>query len=196
VRIVLGALAGFLILASLNASRNANYYEKDDLYFWGGGASSIISYLSAPFQTSVGTANHILDISGTPEDTYRDYVDIDETLNTNSSFVHNIETFGILAWPQMALLTFGAGFLFTALQRYGRSTFLLPCGAILYASSELWRLDLFRQGIFLVWFGVGFAVPVLMALMPKVRLFREFKRSVSTVSNVVHRARMSYTEVK
>jgi capsular polysaccharide biosynthesis protein len=171
VRVIIGALVVFVILASLNASRNSNYYARDDLYFWGGGASSIISYLSAPFQTSIGTANHIVEISGAAEDTYRDYVDIDETLNTNSSFVHNIETFGILAWPGMAVLTLSAGFLFAGLQGYGRSTLLLPCTAVLYASSELWRLDLFRQGIFLVWLGAGLAVPVVMSLIPKIRVF-------------------------
>ena len=174
-RIGLGALVVFIILASLNASRNANYYEKDNLYFWGGGASSIISYLSAPFQSSIGTGNHILEISGAPEDSYRDYVDIDETLNTNSSFVQNIETFGAVAWPGMALLTFSAGFLFAGLQRFGRTMFLLPCAAILYASSELWRLDLFRQGIFLVWLGGGIVLPLLMSSVPNFRLFRHVR---------------------
>ncbi|HWJ36332.1 MAG TPA: hypothetical protein VNR70_13765 [Steroidobacteraceae bacterium] len=171
VRIIVGAFLAFFVLAALNASRNSNYYEKDNLYFWGGGASSIITYLSAPFQSAIGTANHIVEISGAPGDTYREYVDIDETLNTNSSFVQNVGQFGILAWPGIALLSLGSGFLFASLQRYGRSALLMPCTAILYASSELWRLDLFRQGIFFVWLGCGLAMPIIFAFLPKLRVF-------------------------
>ena len=55
------------------------------------------------------------------------------------------------------------GFLFETLASFGKTIFLLPAGAIVYASAELWRLDLFRQGIFVVWmvFGIGFPSSLL-----------------------------------
>lgn len=162
----------FSVLSLLNASRNANYYKQDDIHFWGAGLSSIVSYLSAPLQTTMGTASHMMDFAGSAGDLYRRYVDIDVTLNTNSSFVHNIERFGLLAWPGIALLSLAAGFGFAVLRRYGRSMLLLPCAAILYASSELWRLDLFRQGIFLTWLTGGVLVAVFLGVFSRTRAER------------------------
>jgi len=54
------------------------------------------------------------------------------------------------------------GFLFEFLASLGKTVFLLPCGAILYASAELWRLDLFQQGIFIVWMVTGIGLPAFL----------------------------------
>jgi hypothetical protein len=54
------------------------------------------------------------------------------------------------------------GFVFEFLASFGKTVFLLPCGTILYGSAELWRLDLFHQGIFIVWFVMGIGLPVFL----------------------------------
>ena len=54
------------------------------------------------------------------------------------------------------------GFLFQFLLSFGKTILLLPAGAILYASAELWRLDLFHQGIFIVWIVIGLGLPFFL----------------------------------
>ena len=174
-KMLVGIFFAFTALSSLNASRNSNYYAQDGLYFWGAGASSIVTYLGSPFQTAIGAANDISSISSVEAETYRKFVDVDLTLNTNSAFVQLHEHMGYFSWPYICVLTLGVGFLFSALLAYGRSFFLLPCAALLYASSELWRLDLFRQGIFLVWLAAGLIVPITVGQMPKVNLLKKSK---------------------
>jgi hypothetical protein len=93
------------------------------------------------------------------DQTYRNYVEEEENLNTNSAFIHLHEQFGYSTWPYMAVMCLTMGFVFQALASLGKTVFLLPCGAILYASAELWRLDLFHQGLFIVWFVFGVGLP-------------------------------------
>lgn len=162
--IILTFMLFFFVLSTLNYSRNSNYYESDGLYFWGGGASSILTYLGSPFQVAIGTANDISRLATEGEEAYRKLVDIDITLNTNSAFVHLHESFGYWAWLYMPTLMFFIGFAFSHMRTYGSSALLLPCGAILYASAEFWRLDLFRQGIFIVWFFFGIIYPIFIAI--------------------------------
>jgi len=82
--------------------------------------------------------------------------------NTNSAFVHLHEQMGYFSWAYMAGMCLFMGFLFEFLASLGKTIFLLPCGAILYASAELWRLDLFHQGIFIVWMVVGIGLPSIV----------------------------------
>ncbi len=150
----------FLGLSALNYSRNANFYESRHLSFGEAGLAEIISYLGSPFQVAVGSSKIIGTIVSSPDDTYRSYIDIEPQLNTNSSFLALHEQMGYFAWPYICCLCFCMGLLYSWLFSFGRTIFLLPCGAILYASAELWRLDLLQQGIFEVWLIVGIGVPV------------------------------------
>ncbi len=158
----------FFVLSALNYSRNSNYYASDNLFFWGAGASSILTYLGSPFQVAVGAAEHITRLAEEGAEMYRDYVDIDITLNSNSAFVQMHEAFGFWAWLYLTTVLFSAATLFSYFRRYGRTALLLPCCAILYACSELWRLDLFRQGIFIVWLGMGCIVPITIGLARRI----------------------------
>jgi hypothetical protein len=157
-----GVLIGvaFVILSALNYSRNANFYETRNLSFAEAGLAEIISYLGSPFQVAVGTSKIMGIIVSSPNDTYRSYIDIEPQLNTNSAFISLHEEMGYFAWPYICCICFCMGLFFSWLFSFGRTIFLLPCGAILYASGELWRLDLFQQGIFQTWFIVGIGVPL------------------------------------
>ena len=150
----------------LNFSRNAGYYERNNLSFGLAGLNEIVAYLGTPFQVAVGAANVTDQLAaqgpGNPShgtEPYRYYVDIGINYNTNSAFVALHEQMGYWCWPYIAVLCVFMGAVFRLLTSLGKTYFLLPCGAILYASSELWRLDLFQQGTFIVWFVVGIGLP-------------------------------------
>jgi hypothetical protein len=167
----------FVILSVLNSSRNSNYYETDDLYFWGAGLSSILTYLGSPFQVAIAVAQHLPEVASEGAEAYRKYADIDITLNTNSAFVQLHEEMGFLAWLYLPLCATFVGLLFGYLRALGQTAFLLPCAALLYGSAEFWRLDLFRQGIFLVWLFAGITVPIALMLLRKV----SFRRRVTNL---------------
>ena len=152
----------FLMLAVLNYSRNKDYYERNKLSFGLAGASEILAYLGAPFQVAIGTAQATDQIIGGDPDAYRNYVDVEINLMTNSAFFHLTQQIGYFSWLYIALICLFMGFVFEALASLGKTIFLLPCGAILYGSAELWRLDLFQQGTFIVWFVIGIGLPALL----------------------------------
>ncbi len=165
-KIVATGLCLFLLLGVLNLSRNAAYYERNRLSFGLAGLNEIIAYLGTPFQVALSTANRTGDLAaqglGDPtnqSEPYRRYVDIAVNYNTNSAFVALHEQMGYWSWPYVASLCCLMGGIFTFLRSLGRTAFLLPCGTILYSASEVWRLDLFQQGTFVVWFVVGIGLP-------------------------------------
>lgn len=172
----------FLILGVANFARNKDYYERNRLTFVEAGVSEIIAYLGSPFQVAVGSAAVTEQLAAGGNDTYRNYVDEETNLNTNSAFVHLHEQIGYASWVYISGICLFMGFVFEALRSLGRTIFLLPCGAILYGSAELWRLDLFRQGIFIVWFVIGIGLPAF--LMVCQRLFG-FIGGVDTVAKPV-----------
>ena len=163
VTIIAGVL--FLILAVLNMSRNAGYYERNNLSFGLAGLSEILAYAGSPFQVAIGSAKVYDVLAAGLGDEYRDYMDIEINLNTNSAFTLLLQQMGYWEWPYFAGVCLVMGFIFSALASLGRTIFLLPCGAILYSSAEIWRLDLFQQGTFIVWFVIGAGVPAAILLM-------------------------------
>jgi hypothetical protein len=152
----------FLLLSVANFLRNKNYYEQNRLPFFAAGVSEIIAYLGSPFQAAIGTASVTDQLAAGGDQTYRNYVDEEETLNTNSAFVHLHEQMGYLSWVYIAFVCLCMGAVFSFLLSLGKTVFLLPCGAILYGSAELWRLDLFHQGIFIVWIVIGIGLPAFL----------------------------------
>lgn len=161
----------FSILSVLNYSRNAGFYQRSGISFWGAGLSEIITYLGSPFQCAVGSAKVLNKLVVGGPDTYRHYVDVEEVLNTNSAFVHLHEQMGFFAWLYIGFMCSFMGFSFSLMRSSGSTAFLLPCGAILYGSAELWRLDLFQQGIFIVWFVCGIGVPLSFLILKQIRIF-------------------------
>jgi len=161
-KLTLFATLLFLILAVLNFSRNASYYEQNRLSFGLAGVSEILAYLGSPFQVAIGSAPVVDQLVAGGGETYRNYVDVEENLNTNSAFVHLHEQMGYASWAYVTAICLFMGFVFEFLSALGKTIFLLPCSTILYGSAELWRLDLFHQGIFIVWFVIGIGLPVFL----------------------------------
>ena len=167
VRLGVTALVLFAILSILNSSRNSNFYARRNLSFTQASISEIITYLGAPFQVALGAARATDEVAAGKPDSYREYIDIEESLTTNSAFVQLHEQMGYFSWLYISAVCCVMGFMFTWLSSFGKTALLLPCGAILYGSAELWRLDLFQQGIFIVWFFMGIAVPTVFAILGK-----------------------------
>lgn len=161
----------FLLLSVANYVRNKNYYESNRLSFAAAGVSEILAYLGSPFQAQIGSAPVIDQLVAGGDQTYRNFVDEEINLNTNSAFVHLHEQFGFGSWIYIALVCLCMGFVFQILLSLGKTIMLLPAGAILYASAELWRLDLFHQGIFIVWFVVGIGLPLVAIATTRVFAF-------------------------
>jgi hypothetical protein len=165
----LGLFAGilFIILSFLNSSRNSNFYAGRNLSFAEASVSEVITYLGSPFQVAMSAARRTDDIAGGRTDFYREFIDVEEELTTNSAFVQLHEQMGYVCWLYIGVICCFMGFMFSWLASFGRTSFLLPCGAILYGSAELWRLDLFQQGIFIVWFVMGIGVPGILLILGK-----------------------------
>ena len=184
VKLGLCAVGLFLVLAVLNSSRNSNYYSKQNQTFGEAGVSEIITYLGSPFNVALGAASRTDEITVGRADLYREYIDVEALLTTNSAFVQLHETMGYAAWPYIGIVCCFMGLMFSWLSSFGRTSLLLPCGAILYGSAELWRLDLFRQGIFIVWIVAGIGVPLIVLPLSKQRLKRSSRaRRVRTLGN-------------
>jgi hypothetical protein len=152
----------FLLLSVANYLRNRSYYDTNRLSFAAAGVSEILAYLGSPFQAAIGSAPVIDQLAAGGDQTYRNYVDEEIVLYTNSAFVHLHEQYGFVGWLYIGLVCLFMGFLFQFLLSFGKTILLLPAGAILYASAELWRLDLFHQGIFIVWIMIGLGLPLLL----------------------------------
>ena len=160
----------FAMLSLLNSSRNSNFYANRNLSLLEASISEIVTYLGAPFHVSIGAARRLDELTSGGPETYREFIDIEPELTTNSAFVHLHERLGYICWAYIAAACCGMGFVFCWLTSLGRTCLLLPCGAILYGSAELWRLDLFHQGIFVVWLVFGIGVPGAFLLLNKLRL--------------------------
>ena len=86
-------------------------------------------------------------------------MDIEEQINTPSAFVALHQQMGYLSWLYVAFVCSVSGFVFTRLVAKGATIYLLPAGSILYASAEIWRLNFFGLGIFMVLIVVGMGIP-------------------------------------
>lgn len=166
-KLAVAAIILFAVLSVLNSSRNSRFYAARNLSFTEASVSEIVTYLGAPFHVSLGAARRTDEITAGTTDLYRDYIDVEEELTTNSAFVQLHEQMGYVSWIYISVICCFMGFMFCRLASFGRTSFLLPCGAILYSSAELWRLDLFQQGIFIVWFVAGIGVPACFAILSK-----------------------------
>lgn len=181
VSLIAGVL--FLILALLNMSRNAGYYERNNMSFAVAGLSEILAYVGSPTQVAIGSAKVYDVLAAGLGDDYRDYTDIEINLNTNSAFTLLLQQMGYWEWPYFAGVCLVMGFIFSALASLGKTIFLLPCGAILYASAEIWRLDLFQQGTFIVWFAIGTGVPAAFLFTKHIiEILRRAPAGISSLS--------------
>lgn len=110
------------------------------------GVSEVIAYLGTPFQVSLGVCNNF--DSATNGITSDYYVNWEYTLNSNSAIDQLAPQLGWWAFGYMGVtcLFYGmlAGYVFSM-----RGTYLFVVyPVVLYGFAELWRLDMFTQGIF------------------------------------------------
>jgi hypothetical protein len=164
------AILLFLVLTPLNYVRNAgfyrDYYGEHNPFVMN--LSEIRTYVGSPVQASIGVAEKDLsedqDFSGRlgrafdfirpsyfeePESSipyYRDKIDLDWRLSTNSAFVSMYGGAGALAFPLIGVLCF-VGALFIGHFLSYKSYVFLSGAVLLYAFAELWRISLFDEGV-------------------------------------------------
>jgi hypothetical protein len=162
----LGLLAGaaLVLLWVLNHSRNANYYERHGTESAVmSGFSEIRAYLGAPFQVSLGMANHLdLALAGVSSE---HYVDREGNLVTNSAFDQLLPQMGLFAFCYISATAFCYSLIAGLLLQLRRTYAFLGYPVILYAFAELWRVDLFRQGIFCTNMIAALGIPMLVRLI-------------------------------
>jgi len=67
------------------------------------------------------------DIVAGRTDFYRELIDVEEGLTTNSAFLQLHEQMAYLCWPYVAAVCCFMGFVFSWLASLGRTSFLLSC---------------------------------------------------------------------
>ena len=163
-RLLLIIVLVVLALWSFNYSRNANYYRvRWTDSFWVAGVGEIVAYLSAPFQVALGVGNNIGSVvSGADPAAYTDW---EVNLTTNSSFQELILEMGWLAFGYIALMALLAGWISGWCSRQTKSYFFLGFPVVSYAFAELWRLDLFRTGIFQSLLAISLGLPLCYGIV-------------------------------
>ena len=82
----------------------------------------------------------------TEEESYRDYVDIESGLTTNSVLAFMYSAVGLWAFPLIAVVSFVAAAVAGHASRYA-SLFFLAMLVVGYCFAEVWRAYLFNTGI-------------------------------------------------
>ncbi|MFC4776799.1 O-antigen polymerase [Paenibacillus sp. GCM10023252] len=162
----------FSLLTIMNFYRNANYYK--DYYNLENpvlmNISEIVTYLGSPFQVSVGVANNIgrmdfngnsdnvfsylvptylhgiFNIQSTYANNYRNYVDIDEGLTTNSAFADMNSNVGGYSFIIILMIVSLFSYIAGTFYNYNSLIFIFNY-VICYCFAELWRTFLFNTGI-------------------------------------------------
>jgi len=190
--VVIGALAiGFLVLTPLNYIRNANFYRVQygltNPFVMT--AYDMIAYLGAPSQVSIGVANNVgsqepeRDVGAgivayvlptylsaynstvaQAQENYRNYVDVETLLTTNSVFASMYGALGWSALPIIAVIAFVFSVVAGHASNY-RNTFFLMGYVISYAFAELWRVYLFNFGILHFLIAVLVIIPIVVAVV-------------------------------
>ena len=202
---LIGIVALFGGLTSLNYVRNANTYEQfgvsNPLEM---NAYQISAYLGAPAQVSIGVSNAIADadfvVSGGPITSlaaitptflnfdkesvgdgivagrYGNLVSITENFNANSAFADVYSAFGWWGLFYTLVILGGAAFLFGIFARY-RSVVAVIAAVLLYGFAEYWRGFIFNQGIHIFMLLVTTAGIGFAILWPRVTRFIQGPRN-------------------
>ncbi|MEW4241086.1 hypothetical protein Q0N51_19060 [Priestia megaterium] len=165
---LVGTILLFLLLGFYNNSRNMEFYENR----YGTDSSvvanvmEIVTYVGSPFQVSMGVANNFNQFMAwsnsdnvlmvfpvlkkyydVPID-YRNYVDIESSLTTNSAFVDLFSSMGLYSFLVITITSLVFSIIMGHFSQYRSYIFLIEL-ILLYCFSEIWRIYLFNQGIIL-----------------------------------------------
>ena len=151
------------MLNAMNYSRNAGFYEEIGQGGFWELVLEAVAYLGSPVQVSISVANHMAAVGDLTD--YRDYTDIELELTTNSVFADAFVTGGYVGLVSFAVNIFFWSLVLGYLSQYQGSYLMVPAGSIMYAFSEIWRIDMFSGGYFLTLFLSSTAVSVAFAMV-------------------------------
>lgn len=148
-------IVGFIILIhlifALNYSRNINFYRSigvDNFYL--AGISEVVAYVGSPFQGFLAVSEQPQQLAGLREEQTAKYTGINEELTTNSAFLELVREGDIYsALLNITFSTMLSSFLMAIAWKNKNNILLLIFGALGYCFAEIWRINLFGQGIVL-----------------------------------------------
>lgn len=185
-----GVFVLFLALTAANYYRNANFYAEnyDQENAFTASWFEAVTYLAAPFNASVATAAHVAELNDGSTSTvsdgmaqfllptyspvqaageagaqerYRQYVDMEESLTTNSVFASMYSSLGLVSFAVMPLVLFlAAAFAGHALNYAGR--FYVAGIIVSYCFAEFWRVWLFNAGLIHFLILAFFVAPIIL----------------------------------
>jgi len=130
--------------------------------FWQVALLQMGSYLSTPFQVSLGVANHIGELSSIAQE--RDFFDRSNAYTTNSVFDYFIVYRGGWAWLEIIPATAGLATLMGFCRRFPGSYLACGYGVLLYAFAEIWRTPYFLAGSFKTELIFGLFLPLALGI--------------------------------
>lgn len=170
--LIILVIVSFTILTAANYLRNGNFYKEkyniDNPIVMN--ISEIITYVGTPFQTSVSIANsansmysngdlnnimyylvptylhEILQIKSNPSYDYREFINIEDSLTTNSALTHLYSSMGGVSFPFMLIIVVSFAFLSGVFSTYSSMLFIVHY-LICYCFAEIWRIYMFNTGI-------------------------------------------------
>jgi hypothetical protein len=202
-KVVIVLIITFSVLTYLNYVRNANFYlenyQINNPIF--SNVSEILTYLGSPFQVSLGVANNaplinnwvslensivflvptffddFINLNSNHVQSYRDYVDVEPTLTTNSVFADMFPSVGYFSFVIISIICFFFSALAGHFSNYD-SYVCLVTPIVLYCFAELWRVYLFNAGI--IWsLIISLFIPIVLKSLIKPKKLS--KEEVNTI---------------
>ena len=173
----LPALIGFLVvlnlLFALNYSRNIHFYRSIGIDgFYEAGISEIITYIGSPFQGQLAASNDSNILQGASELDTHQYTLISPELSTNSALLELVRRDDLfVSFVSMSLYTMFAAFFMGISWKNRSNILLLLFGTLGYCFAEIWRIDLFSQGIVLTIIIAVLLSAVICVLWPRNKLY-------------------------
>jgi hypothetical protein len=156
-------LAIFAVLGVYSYIRTFGTYEHAGYGgFWQVALLQMGSYLSTPFQVSLGVANHIGEIASITQE--HDFFDHSPSYTTNSVFDDFIVYRGGWAWLEIIPISAGLAILMGFCRRFPGSYLMCGYAVLLYAFAEIWRVPYFSNGSFDVEMIFGMGLPLAFGM--------------------------------
>jgi hypothetical protein len=162
-------IMAFLLISAASVLRNYNtFVDRGSTNPFIGTIANAIEYMGSPFQAVVSIGNN-LDMA-TSGISYTSFSYINENLQTNSALSTIIFDYGWYSFLYISILTFIyssiAGYLYANKNNY----LFVGYPIIIYAFSEIWRINLFVQGIFFTLLFVSMVVPLAIGTFNRKRI--------------------------
>lgn len=167
IKVLVGVIAGFMMLSLLNWSRNSNYYELQGMGFFSAGLSEILAYVGTPVQGAlfaIGNPETAADLTK-----FYSLSTIESSLTTNSALLDVVRMMGLSGIILAAITLFIASLYISFFERVKNGKYVFFNIPIFYSVAEFWRIFIFYQGLILTLVFASFILFVVAKLKFKIK---------------------------